>query len=133
MGLDFTFRNRRGEEMPHWSYGGFNRFRDKVAKEIGINLYEMKGFCPISFSENEAVEWNKKAKDWKTVESPIKHFLSHSDCDGQLSSKRCGAIAPILGDLIKNWPEDDFDKQEAKLLIKTMNRCYMKRTPLIFT
>lgn len=93
MGLDFSHCDA------HWSYSGFHRFRCKLAKEIGIDLDSMKGF-------GGKISWDK-------IKDPIKPLLNHSDCDGELTSEECREVAPRLRELVKDWPDDDYDKQKA--------------------
>jgi hypothetical protein len=101
-----------------WSYGGFMSFRKRLAKEIDIDLEEMDGFGGI--------------KSWKTVESPIKLLLNHSDCDGVLSGDDCGDVYPELLKLIENWPPDDYDRITAEKLAKAMKGCNDNDDELIF-
>ncbi len=133
MGIDFTYKKRKeNEKMPHWSYSGFNRFREKIANELGINIREMEGWGRIDFTDEQHTEFNKNAKKWKNVQNPIKYLLNHSDCDGQISAKRCGKIAEIIDKAVIDW-DDDYDKESGKLLAKAMRTCFLKNTPLIFT
>lgn len=120
MGLDFTFKKIKKEtQIAHWSYSGFMRFRERLAKKLGFNLREMKGF-------------DLGDKSWAEVKSPLKYFLNHSDCEGQISPQRCRLIAKEIEKIITDWPKDDFDKQEAQLLIENMKECFVKDVPLIF-
>ncbi len=117
MGLDFTF-NTCKMETAHWSYSGFMHFRERLAFEIGITLNDFQGFGGF----------NK----WKDIKSPLKYFLNHSDCDGQLSAKRCEKLANIIEDIISKWPNDDYDKETAQILIGNMRACFNDNVPLIF-
>jgi hypothetical protein len=111
MGLDF----QRVELVRHrvdgsWSYTGFNDFRERLAKQIGIKLREMDGFCD-------------SGKPWDEVTDDIAPLLNHSDCDGKLSASECERIAKRLRELVKNWDDGDYDKQNAVALADAMETC----------
>ena len=131
MGLDFTWAKRNEEETAHWAYSGFNRFRERLAAEIGVNLREMAGFEEWRMTIFTPKE-GESGKSWDTVKDPLKHFLNHSDCDGQLSPKRCGVIAERIDELTKDWDED-YDKEQAKILVRNMRICFRENVPLKFT
>lgn len=61
MGADFNLCDA------HLAYSGFHRFREKLAKEICIDLNLMDGF-----GGNIRLE---------TINDDIKLLLNHSDCD----------------------------------------------------
>ena len=67
MGLDFS----HGEA--HWAYSAFHRFREGVAKAIGLDLNIMKGY---GFETPGTMSWEMLKPD------PIHALLDHSDCDG---------------------------------------------------
>lgn len=118
MGIYFSAEFVRSwKEAPSWSYGNFNKFRQRLAAEIGIDLSEMAGFGGHCH--------------WKDVD-PIETFLNHSDCDGELSAEECETVAPRLRELIAKWNEHDVDRQRAELLAGLMDRCHAEQTPLIF-
>ncbi len=117
MGLGFTWKNCN-MVTAHWSYGGFMHFRKKLALEIEIILDDMKGFGG--------------EKNWKGIKSPLKYFLNHSDCDGRISPKRCKEIVDAMKNIITKWPNDDYDKEQAQILIKNMNECFKNNDYLIF-
>jgi hypothetical protein len=100
MGIDFS----RGTAS--WSYSGFNHFRRRLAEGIGIFLDEMDGF-------GGDIKWD-------TINDAIVPFLNHSDCDGSLTALQCCAIAPRLLDMVKDWPDDDYDKINALELVEGM-------------
>jgi hypothetical protein len=107
MGIDFTRCNA------HWGYGGFHRFRVRLASEIGINLDEMAGFLI-------------NGNPWDVIKDPIKDLLDHSDCDGYLTPRQCRKIYPRLLELVKNWDDDDYDKQQAIELANGMKKAAFK-------
>ena len=113
MGLDFS----RGDAR--WAYSGFNRFREKLGNEIGIDLRKMLGFGPPYIS-------------WDGINDDIVLLLNHSDCDGELSPNECSLIAPRLRELIKDWDDDEYDTYTAKKLANAMDECARLNEPLIF-
>ncbi len=150
--------NRDGlDDWPHWSYGGFMRFRVKLAAELGINLRMMWGFMPEPFQiaahrgvpdmkvtaiaqgfydswcESQNQWWRDNALQWEDLEpNPIYDLLSHSDCDGDLSAEQCAAIAPVLRESVKGWPQDDYDRKMAEALANAMELCASVDRRLIF-
>lgn len=106
-----------------FSYGGFNRFREMLAKEIGYNLDDFEGFGGD--------------KSFKEMKDDIKWLLDHSDCDGHITPKRCGRIAPRLRDITKTWEKcGDSDKEwyrdMAVYLAEDMESCCKYNEPLVF-
>lgn len=100
MGLDFSHTDAR------WGYSGFNNFRRRLAKEIGMDLDAMEGFGgDILFSN---------------FNDDILPLLDHSDCDGELTVNECKKVAPRLRELVSDWEEDDYDKQKAISLAEGM-------------
>ncbi len=79
-----------------WSgpYSSFHYFRIRLAKEIGLDLVKMEGFC-----EDEV------AIPWSIVEHPIVPLLFHSDCDGELTVEECKQVAEGLTQIIKKLPD----------------------------
>lgn len=112
MGLDFSHCDAR------WGYVGFNLFRSKLAREVGIDLKAMVGFGGDT--------------EWKTVKDDIKIFLNHSDCDGHLTPKQCFRVASRMEELIKDWPDLDYDKGKAVELIEGMMLAYNRNEKLLF-
>lgn len=142
MGLDFNHSDA------HWAYSGFNRFRTKLAEEIGICLPLMEGFWNEK-SSSSTMELTKlivgtktmgehffwlpqKPLKWDNINDPIVDLLYHSDCDGELSSEQCKKIAPRLRELIKDWDDKDYDKEQALLLAEGMENCAKKNQILKF-
>jgi hypothetical protein len=114
MGLDFrTAGIPSQEDLPwqeraHWSYSGFNSFRERLAAEIGLELGQMKGFGGDK-------EFDEK--------QPLTPLLSHSDCDGELSPAQCGLVAFGLNEIIHKWPKDDYDRVQAEKLFQHLVKC----------
>lgn len=118
MGLDFSHADA------HWSYGGFMRFRERLAGEAGITLRDMAGFATMAD--------NGKQLPWDAIDDPIKSLLNHSDCDGDLSPDECKEVAPRLRELVKGWPDDDYDKIHALMLAKGMELAASQKEKLRF-
>ena len=77
------------------SYGYFAIFREGLAKKIGVDLNEMRGFGG--------------RKSFKHVKHKIVPLLNHSDCDGVLFPDQCKQIAEGLDEIIQahKGSEDD--------------------------
>ncbi len=113
MGLDFSHTDA------HWSYGGFNRARTRLAAVLG---HDFDMLC------NEGVP-----ADHPLLKDAIAPLLMHSDCDGELSPEECRNIAPRLRELIAAWDDDDFDRGEFLLLADGMDDAEKANEPLEFT
>jgi len=111
MGLDFSHTDA------HWSYGGFNRFREALAKAAGFNMNDFKGFGGN--------------KGWEEMQDNIKPILNHSDCEGELTVDECKIVSPRLRELVADW-EDGFDKNQALMLAAGMDYAVEKNQPLEF-
>jgi len=112
VGLNFKEGDAR------WSYSGFNRFRTKLASQIGITLDKMQGFG----GENS---WDFETDD-------IIPLLYHSDCGGELTVKECKKVWPRLKELIEDWGSDNYDKINALRLIEGMKGAIKNNKPLEF-
>ncbi len=112
MGLDFSHADA------HWSYGGFNRFREALAVEAGFNINDFKGFGGN--------------KGWEEMQDDIKPLLNHSDCEGGLTVNECKKVAPRLRQLVAAWDDDSFDKAQALLLAEGMEYAVEQNEPLEF-
>jgi hypothetical protein len=111
MGLDFCAHiSWPVGKRAHWSYSGFNQFRGRLAKEVGFNLDQMRGF-------GGDIEWSTLPPD------DIHLLLNHSDCEGELTAEECNRVIPRLDALVRNWPDDDYDKIHALRLIEFMSFC----------
>ena len=127
MGINFYIEAKSEESEvsseARWSYRGFIFFRERLAKEIGIELLKMQGFS------SDPCKW----KCWHSIPYDDIHLLlNHSDCDGYLSQFDCKKVAPRLIELVSKWDDDDYDKQNALLLAESMKQCVEQKTNLIF-
>ena len=109
MGIDFSHCDA------HWAYGGFMRFRIRLASEIGMDLDSMEGF-----------KKDGGGKSWSKVKD-------HSDCDGHLTPEECKVVAPRLKELIADWDDNNYDKQNALDLISGMEEAMREKETLLFT
>lgn len=110
-----------------WSYSGFNNFRRKLAKEVGIDWDKFTGDF-IGRREPDETEIQKLLD----LKDPIALFLNHSDCDGELTPTECLKIAPRLLTLIARWPTADYDYIMATRLAVGMLDCSMRNISMEF-
>jgi hypothetical protein len=150
---------------PHWSYSGFIDFRVRLAAEIGITLKNMPGFESLARKETNTnvaqvrdallrlllgpdmmeviqnVPPPKSMLKWPSPErEPLVLLLNHSDCDGKLSAKECGAIFPRLLEIAKTWSAkedlehmaESYDRHQALMLADMMERAAKENLTLVF-
>lgn len=114
----------------HGAYSAFMRWRKKIAEVAGLPPLElMEGFyMPLSSTGAtlyHGLNTNKPAWGpdsmpffadldirlpirWECLKpSPLHELLYHSDCDGEIPTDRCGAIADALEVLIPMLPDED--------------------------
>ena len=114
MGLNFS----HGDAS--WAYGGFHRFRIRLAEAIGIDLEKMIGFNQKYVGDGKYVKTTENPLNWNTVKDDIKLLLNHSDCDGVLTPENCRKVAFRLRELVRNWKDTDYDKINALELAEGM-------------
>ncbi len=106
-----------------WSYRGFNEFRERLARAIGMDLRAMEGF-------DGDKPWPSAAKE------PLIYLLNHSDCDGHLTPHQCKLVAPRLKAIIEAWPDGDYklqhDKRMGRELVKGMKSAAARKQNLEF-
>lgn len=121
MGLDFhTDGIPYEEDIPyneraHWSYSGFNNFRERLAREVGAKC--LKDVWTHDYHR----------------QSLLYDLLAHSGCDGELSPSQCGAIFATLELAVLHWPEGDYDKVMALRLVNHMQECARMNRALKFS
>ncbi|MFD9868535.1 hypothetical protein ACFXI8_27200 [Streptomyces niveus] len=114
------------DPWPQWSYAGFNQFRRRLAEHIGIDLNQMDGYGG--------------GDSWDAVDSPLRHLLDHSDCDGELSPEQAAEVAPALhramsvlsatndsGDFL--W---SYDREHGEELVQLLELCAREKAPVLF-
>jgi hypothetical protein len=101
-----------------WSYSGFNRFRERLATELGFDLRAMQGFGGSG--------------EWRNVRDPLKPLLNHSDCEGSIGPGPMKKIAPRLMEIVSKWPAGDYDKMMGERLARDMADCAKKNERLNF-
>lgn len=119
MGLDIS------HDAWHGAYSSFMRWREKIAEVAGLPpLQNMEGFGgPIK---------------WESLEpSPLHELLHHSDCDGEISWKSCGAIADELEKLLPKLNGDGGGhigsyKEKTEQFIKGLRKAHKKKQELVF-
>lgn len=136
MGIDFRHDNRPdGHHCPQWAYGGFNRFRTRLAASEGFILDEMQGFSNGNYFSDDYVPGTRS---WDEITTALKPLLNHSDCDGELTPEECAQVAPRLREVAAGWPEDGvamvdaFDYRGALALAECMEICAASGSRLVF-
>lgn len=112
MGLAFSHGKAQ------WSYSGFHEYREKLAKEINIDLTSMVGFGG--------------KKSWDSMNEDLSILLNHSDSDGDLTYEQMKKIIPRLEAITKNWDDEDWDKTRTQYLIKGMKLAMRKKEKFLF-
>jgi hypothetical protein len=79
-----------------WAYGGFMRFRERLAAHEGLNLHDMDGFT-------------RHGTSWDETTTALRPLLDHSDCDGGLSPGECAQVAPRLAEILAAWQAATYD------------------------
>jgi len=77
-------------------YSSFNRFREWVAKQIGIDLDQMLGFK----KDGGGIPWDN-------FDHPIIPLLNHSDCGGELTVEECDSISKGAIMILNDIPLDN--------------------------
>ncbi len=103
-----------------WAYSDFRRYRDRIAIQIG-------------FPEYIGILSLKDPRYEKLKDDPIRPFLQHSDCDGELTPDECAALAPRLRDIVRYWPENDRDRIKSLNLADILTDIADKKEYLKFT
>lgn len=130
MGLDLRAGREDGclptDPAPQWPYVWFGDFRRALAAHIGIDLSAMRGFGG--------------EQEWSTVDSPLKHLLGHSDCDGELSPQQAAELAPALRQALAEMaqgeavcrPQWEFDCQAGEEFVHLLELCAGEGLPVLF-
>lgn len=125
MGLRFYIRRLEATGAT-WSYGGFMRFRERLAEEVGIPLREMSGYSAPGSRKPGWREWPHPNQE------PLVPLLDHSDCEGRLTGEECADIESRLRDIVSGWPDDDYDKVKGLELADAMREVAAEDSELIF-
>lgn len=121
MGLDTS------HDCWHGAYSAFHTWRCAVARAAGFDLERMEGFhgvgrngllghaldcmerggiSPNSFTAEAVREaLQPEPLSWEGVIDPLRHLLSHSDCDGELAVEHLLPIAERLEQLMPLLPD----------------------------
>lgn len=102
MGVDFSHGDL------HFSYVNFNRFRRKLALEIGVDAGEMEGFGG--------------SKSWESIDDPIVPLLAACDSNGEIAAHDCPFVSKRLLEIVAESPEDDalYWKERAMQLVEAL-------------
>lgn len=78
------------------SYSAFNRFRRFILTSIGGSYppHKQKGL------DNDRWYWGTDMLFSNETHKGLKEFLSHSDCDGEISSEMCKIVADELESIL---------------------------------
>lgn len=104
----------------HWSYSGFNRFRDRLAKII-------KYKCWV---DSESGLW--------PGEEPISLLMEHSDCDGYIHWSLCKPLADRLEEVLKCMStlsksnKEDWDYLSGMELVEGLRAAYKEKENFVF-
>lgn len=85
MGLDTT------HNAWHGPYSSFNRWREKLAKKVNIDLRSMIGFGGYNV-------WDESKNYYP--------LLYHSDCDGELTVDECKKTVEFLESIVNEFQPD---------------------------
>jgi len=112
MGIDFSHCKAS------WSYGGFSKFRHRIAEECGLDvaggdMYEYGQYKKLSTHD-------------------IYPFIDHSDCEGDMSVENMKKVAPAIRKAVEQWDENDYDKMMAIRLVECMEEAISKNEPIQF-
>ena len=128
MGIDFSHNRPEGHHCPHWSYGGFNRFRNALAAAEGFDLDRMQGFSSGDYFGNDHTPGTRS---WDEITTDLKPLLNHSDCDGELTPEECKQVYPRLREVVGEL-DDHYDRDAAPMLAECMLICAAQDEKLVF-
>lgn len=125
MGLDTT------HDCWHGPYSSFGRWREEVARAVGVPLPLMEGFYrgdapaeqmawaapreggPLGGYNGVALHmWIERVQPelpikWESLRpDPIHILLDHSDCDGEIAAKDCLPLAERLEEIAPRLPDE---------------------------
>ncbi len=109
MGLDTS------HDCWHGPYSLFSRWREAIAKAVGIPLMQMEGY---QRDRSISLSWNL-FKD-----HPLVPLLNHSDCEGSIASADCTKIADALEALPlfpESWNAEDW-REPTRRFIEGLRR-----------
>ncbi len=91
MGLDTT------HNCWHGAYSSFMRWRIKLCEVSGYgNIFDYDYF----WENDTRISKAKKPRPWPENNDILIELLTHSDCDGEILSEKCGSLADRLEQLL---------------------------------
>lgn len=100
MGLDTS------HDCWHGPYTSFGRWREELAKTVGVDLDAMDGFGGVV--------------SWDSLKPDILHeLLHHSDCGGELRAEICGPLADRMEELLPLMSDEDNPHRDYTSRAKT--------------
>ncbi len=90
-----VYSYQRAVSGPHWSYSGYNRWRDELAMLAGYPLTTLQGGSWLAGTKLYA------AACWEGATGPFSELINFSDCEGTIGAK---VAAKLLKDF-RDWEE----------------------------
>ena len=143
------------------SYGAFMFWRKKIAQVAGLPPLElMEGFYkPIDrnrriYDFDTPTLWTSSTPDhllleldrklpikWESLKpSPLLLLLNHSDCDREISWKKCNKIADCLEPLIGSLPQEEGEYgyswnwiEKTRKMVDGLRLAHKNRENLVFS
>ncbi len=135
MGLNITYAGAERYQQAIWAYSGFMAFRERLARASGLIAADESLNRYYDSVESHAY----KAGDRQALHAypsqfnePLVLLIDHADCEGDLSPDQCQRLAPRLRDLMKDWPDDDYDRVMGERLAAACEHCAANKLVLEF-
>ena len=99
MGLDTS------HDAWHGAYSAFDRWRNKIAEVAGYAVWPVQNEHGI-LKDTVMIDWGHIIEDnlmgkWeKPPEDPLIILIAHSDCEGEIQTEHCHALADRLVGLL---------------------------------
>lgn len=141
------------------SYRKFNRWRTWLAKQIGLPLERMQGYCNYYITKEEYDQTERiftdnmtrysepyrscmnvledmidsRAIPWSIMgDDPITLLLFHSDCDGSIKWYDCKKLSLRLFKIIKNIEHNGWEYEKTKDFALGLIRAYKLKENVVF-